>query len=189
MWPFNSSRINDPADDDMIGVNILVCGFCLFGSLILGSISGLNYLEFHNLEVNGESTNAVIVKRTYVAENRRIPHFFVRYEFENVYAEKDCPVRFSTSITPKEQACRRSVQEQEVSEETYYSLAIGDSLPIRYLRSAEKTRSMITNGLVSKSSYLIRTLFFLLIALISGRIFLRAMRTLSNAPHQFYEDE
>ena len=62
MWPFNSSRIIDQTDDDMIGVNILVCGFCLFGSLILGSISGLNYLEFHNLEVNGESTNAVIVK-------------------------------------------------------------------------------------------------------------------------------
>lgn len=189
MLNFDLFRIDEPETDPPLGLITFVCLIVLFASLIGTFNFSVKYRAFHDLEVNGEPTQAVVVKRTRIAEDRRSPRFFVRYEFENVYAEQKCPGEFKSSITPKDQACRRSVQKQEISEQDYHNLTIGDTLRIRYLRSSNKTRSMIENGYHSKNTYLAYSMFLFLVALISGRLFFRAMRALAVTPRQAIDED
>jgi len=148
------------------GISFLIGIICLF-FFFLSAIQVKSYVDYQLLERKGTYATAKVVKRIYEPRNKLRTLYYLTYQFENRRAEDSCKRSGEYFTTPKDKACKFTVQRHKILEQEYKDIKIGDEIDIVYLPSVSKTRSAVLGMSYSKTSSLYLAFLFLFLALCS----------------------
>ena len=127
-----------------------------------------NTLRYGNLEENGSYASAQIVEKINKPNGKAAPYFYLKYRYENTYADQECDVTGEFKTTPKAKACRVNIRVQLVTPSEFKAFRRGDKIEVLYLPSDEKTMSMIEGLSEGRTSNFGASLLFLLLSLLCG---------------------
>lgn len=141
---------------------------------VLSSLKGLKtFLDYRTLEKDGVHVTAKIVNRIYLPGGRSRSLYYINYKFENSMAKSDCALSESHFTTPKDKACRVTIQTHKILEHEYTSVKVGDDVGIIYLPSSSKTKSVVKGMAYDEKTSLFGAFFFLFLGLISLLVLLK----------------
>lgn len=148
------------------GCLIFIAVFTFFLLLFTRELN--TYLDYRTLEKDGVYTTAKVIKKIYKPMSKASPaSYYITYKFENRRAVDDCALSEKHFTTPKDKACRTTVQIHEVIEDEYKGLKSGDDIDAIYLPSTSKTKSVVKGMSYNAESSLFGAFLFLLLGLIS----------------------
>ena len=136
------------------------------------TIFSLKYNEYRTLNTKGKVTTAQIVKRIRLPQGGRPPttHYFFTYQYTNSSSSNDCARSGRYFTTSRKQACNTTVQSQQIVEEQYDAIKVGDLVDVLYLPNVEKTKSIVIGKYSPQNSYIAKIIASLLVSLLFGSL-------------------
>ena len=151
--PSSSSRWNTTPESIKNENTLLKIGL-LLAAVVWFVVNSFSYFKYSSLERNGSYTSGEIVRKVREIPDKT-PHFFLNYKYKNTQANESCATTELRFTTPKDKACIVSIQSHRVTEEEYNTFQLGDSVEVLYLKSGEKTHSVLPEMTFNKKRLLI----------------------------------